>query len=60
MRVISEGVETEEQVEFLSEIGCHMVQGYFFAKPMTIKDFEKLWETDRSDKNDQEVTSDEN
>lgn len=60
MKVISEGVETEEQVEFLADIGCHMVQGYFFAKPMTVRDFEKLWETDRSEKNDQGVTSNEN
>lgn len=49
MKVISEGVETEEQVEFLSEIGCHMVQGFFFAKPMTVKDFETLWDNDRNE-----------
>lgn len=48
MKVISEGVETEEQVEFLADIGCHLVQGFFFAKPMTVKDFETLWEKDRS------------
>ncbi len=46
MRVISEGVETVEQVNFLQDIECHMVQGYYFAKPMTIKDFEELWEKD--------------
>ncbi len=48
MKVISEGVESEEQVEFLADIGCHMIQGYFFAKPMTVKDFETLWEKDRN------------
>lgn len=57
MRVISEGVETEEQVEFLAEIGCHMIQGFFFAKPMTVDEFEVLWENDRSLQNDQEVIS---
>lgn len=46
MQVISEGVETIEQVDFLQEIDCHMVQGYYFAKPMPIKDFEALWEKD--------------
>lgn len=46
MEVISEGVETEDQVNFLTEIDCAMVQGYYFAKPMTIKDFEELWNTD--------------
>lgn len=46
MDVISEGVETREQVEFLTEIHCAMVQGYYFAKPMPISDFEKLWYED--------------
>ena len=43
MDVISEGVETREQVEFLTEIHCAMVQGYYFAKPLPISEFEKLW-----------------
>ncbi len=43
MDVISEGVETREQVEFLTEIHCAMVQGYYFAKPMPIDEFERLW-----------------
>lgn len=46
MQVISEGVETVEQVNFLEDIDCHMVQGYFFAKPMPLKEFEKLWFND--------------
>ncbi len=46
MEVISEGVETKEQVDFLSEINCAMVQGYYFAKPMTIASFEELWAKD--------------
>ncbi|MBE6901070.1 MAG: EAL domain-containing protein [Ruminococcaceae bacterium] len=46
MEVISEGVETKEQVEFLTEINCAMVQGYYFAKPMTIAQFEELWQKD--------------
>lgn len=49
MDVISEGVETKEQVEFLTEIHCAMVQGYYFAKPMPIDDFEKLWFADLDD-----------
>jgi len=43
MDVISEGVETKEQVEFLTEIHCTMVQGFYFAKPMPISEFESLW-----------------
>ena len=31
---VCEGVETKEQVEFLREIGCSKLQGYFFCKPI--------------------------
>lgn len=44
MQVISEGVETVEQVDFLQEIECNMIQGFYFAKPMTVREFEELWE----------------
>ena len=40
MGVITEGVETPEQVRFLTEFGCDSFQGYFFAKPMQVADFE--------------------
>lgn len=40
MEVITEGVETKEQVDFLTEFGCDVFQGYFFAKPMPVADFE--------------------
>lgn len=41
MPVITEGVETKEQMEFLADAGCDMFQGYYFAKPMSVADFEK-------------------
>lgn len=41
--VISEGVETQEQVEFLREIGCNMFQGYYFAQPMEVGIFEERY-----------------
>ena len=34
MDVVVEGVETKEQVDFLSKIGCHHIQGYYFSKPL--------------------------
>lgn len=43
MPVITEGVENEEQVTFLSEIGCEMFQGYYFAKPMSLAEFEQTY-----------------
>jgi diguanylate cyclase (GGDEF)-like protein/PAS domain S-box-containing protein len=42
LNVIAEGVETKEQQEFLNLRGCHAYQGYFFGKPMPIKQFEAL------------------
>lgn len=44
MNVISEGVETQDQIDFLQEIDCNMVQGFYFSKPMKLKDFDELWE----------------
>ncbi|MBQ5650649.1 MAG: EAL domain-containing protein [Selenomonadaceae bacterium] len=43
MQTIAEGVETKEQVEFLKKIGCQCVQGFYFAKPMAVQDYEKLF-----------------
>lgn len=43
MEVITEGVETREQVDFLTNAGCDIFQGYYFAKPMNISDFEKAY-----------------
>jgi len=39
--VIAEGVETKKQLDYLSQLNCNFVQGYFYAKPMSIDDFEK-------------------
>ncbi|WP_270298049.1 EAL domain-containing protein [Eggerthella sinensis] len=42
MDTVAEGVEYEDQVDMLEEIGCDYVQGYVFARPMPIADFERL------------------
>jgi EAL domain-containing protein (putative c-di-GMP-specific phosphodiesterase class I) len=39
MEVIAEGVETEPQLDFLRNIGCKLVQGYYYAKPMAADEF---------------------
>ncbi len=40
--IIAEGVETEEQLNSLKELGCDVIQGYFFSKPIKAKEFEKF------------------
>ena len=40
--VIAEGVETEGQREFLQLHGCHAFQGYLYAKPLPLEEFEEL------------------
>jgi len=42
LAVIAEGVETEDQLAFLSGIGCHAYQGYLFSRPMVREDFEEF------------------
>ncbi|MCK8046164.1 EAL domain-containing protein [Shewanella sp. 1CM18E] len=38
--VVAEGVETHEQLEQVFSRGCYVIQGYYFAKPMSVKDIE--------------------
>lgn len=42
MPVIAEGVETKEQADVLGDMGCHIIQGYYYAKPMPVAEFENL------------------
>lgn len=39
-KTIIEGVETKEQVEFVKRIGGDIIQGYYYAKPITKEEFE--------------------
>lgn len=39
MKIVAEGIESREQVDFLAEQECDLIQGYFFAKPMPIDEF---------------------
>lgn len=43
--VVAEGVETEEQMNFLRAEGCNEAQGYYFSKPVPAANFAKLLET---------------
>ena len=42
MPVIAEGVETEEDLEMLRHVGCQIVQGYYYSKPLSIEDYEEF------------------
>ncbi len=42
LKTVCEGVETEEQVEFLKSVGCDIAQGYYFAKPMPNEEFDSM------------------
>ena len=42
LETVSEGVETQTQVDFLKELGCDMIQGFFYYKPMCCEQFEEI------------------
>nr|WP_321513500.1 EAL domain-containing protein [uncultured Pseudodesulfovibrio sp.] len=42
LKIVAEGVETSGQLEFLENEGCEYVQGYFFYKPMTVGEVDKM------------------
>ena len=45
LRLVAEGVETEEQAKFLQSVECDESQGYLYAKPMLPNDFEAWLKT---------------
>lgn len=42
LEVIAEGIETEQQLAFLRDLGCEYIQGFLFSKPMAAGAFEEL------------------
>ncbi|MEK3977709.1 EAL domain-containing protein [Psychrobacillus sp. FSL K6-2836] len=54
IKVIAEGVETKDQARLLKEMGCDIIQGYYYSKPLAAKellDFIELWEIYRQERN---------
>ena len=48
VRVVAEGVETPGQLSLLKDIGCDLVQGFYFSRPLPPEEFEKLIEKEIS------------
>jgi EAL domain-containing protein (putative c-di-GMP-specific phosphodiesterase class I) len=48
LKVIAEGVETERELDFLSQHGCDEIQGYFYSRPLAQDSFEKLLASKKS------------
>lgn len=38
--VVTEGVETKEQIDFITSCGCQVAQGFYYAKPLPLEEFE--------------------
>jgi diguanylate cyclase (GGDEF)-like protein/PAS domain S-box-containing protein len=45
LNVVAEGVEHQQQFDFLREHGCNQIQGYYFSKPLPPREFENLLRT---------------
>ncbi|MBF0098609.1 MAG: EAL domain-containing protein [Magnetococcales bacterium] len=39
LKIVAEGVESRQQVQFLAQLGCDEIQGYYYGKPMSSEDF---------------------
>ncbi len=47
MVVVAEGVERKEQLDFLKSVGCDIVQGYYFSRPVPADEFKEMLRKDR-------------
>ncbi len=47
LSVIAEGVETQEQLDYLQANGCNEIQGYYFSRPLAVADITLLLEADK-------------
>ena len=43
IKVVAEGIERKEQVDYLKRIDCDMIQGYYFEKTIKLEEFEEKY-----------------
>ncbi len=48
LQITAEGVEKKEQMEFLKEIECDEIQGYYYSKPLPLDEFKKFYDKSHS------------
>ena len=48
--IVAEGVETEEQVKFLTDLKCDLAQGFLYYKPLKAEDFQTLLPKEKKEK----------
>lgn len=54
IKVVAEGVETKDQVKLLKDMGCDIIQGYYFSRPISspeLLDFLELWDIHKEERN---------
>ncbi|WP_277585391.1 putative bifunctional diguanylate cyclase/phosphodiesterase [Psychrobacillus antarcticus] len=54
IKVVAEGVETKDQAKILKDMGCDIIQGYYYSKPLAankLRDFMELWDIYRQERN---------
>ena len=57
LRLVAEGVETEQQVELLRSLDCHQMQGFWFSRPLAAEEAKKLLPIDRPELASEGATS---
>ena len=58
-KVVAEGVETEVQADFLTELGCDELQGYLFSPPVDPEQFETFLRRSEKSLHSEEIEEDE-
>ena len=41
IKIVAEGIETEEQYQFAKQLQCDEIQGYYFSKAISLEEFEE-------------------